>query len=239
MKKRGLQIVLREIVWGVVIIAVCAGLITAVLKNYVEYEYRFKALPYQVQGYPQGEVLLIGSSTMEYWTSSEADLGPLHTINVGVAGSKVQDLRNHISELVEPFHPRAIVLFIGSNDIDGSENSKSGEEVAVEMGLLFEEIQEALPDTPIYCIAIAPTPERWGVWNEAAECNRRVREMAEKDEWLHVIDCASVLLDEEGQPDSRYYRPDNLHFTEEGYARWTTVVRPTLLTDLYVGGEAE
>lgn len=233
-RKRG---ILRELCWAVVIAAVCVGLLFSVVKNYREMEFKLKVLPYKVQGYPQDEVLLIGSSTMEFWTSSEADLGPFHTINVGVAGAKVENWRNHISDLVEPFHPRAIVIFIGSNDIDGSENSKSGEVVAEEMGLLFDEIEEALPGTPVYCISIAPTVARWNVWDEASICNQLVKEMAEERETLHVIDCSSVLLDENGVPKSDIFRSDNLHFNEEGYRLWTTVVRPVLLEEL--GGEIE
>lgn len=239
MKSGTKRTVLYEMGWAAVIFAVCVGLLYTVMKNYREFEFTFKTLPYVIQGYPQDDVLLIGSSTMEFWSTSEADLGPLHTINAGVAGAKVENWRNHISDLVEPFHPRAIVIFIGSNDIDGSENSKSGEAVAEEMRQLFDEMEEALPGTPIYCISIAPTLQRWNVWDEASICNQLVKEMAEEREELHVIDCASVLLDDDGQPKSDIFRSDGLHFNEEGYRLWTTVIRPVLLEDLSEGGITE
>lgn len=235
-KKRG---ILRELCWIVVIAAVCIGFLLSVVKNRWTFEFKFKELPYLVQGYPQDEVLLIGSSTMEYWTTSESDLGPLRTINVGVEGTKVEDWTEHFSKLVEPFHPKAIVMFLGSADIDGSKNSKSGEVVAEELEEFFDQIESALPGTPIYYTSITPTPLRWEIWDEASICNQLVKEMAEEREELHYIDCNSALLDEDGMPKSDIRRGDGLHFNEEGYRLWTSAIRPVLLEDLGEGGEIE
>lgn len=150
MEKSRKRVILREIIWAAVIGIVCMGLLFGVVKNRWTFEFQFKKMPYLVQGYPQDEILIIGSYTMEYWTTSEADLGPLQTVNMAVEGTKVEDWKEHFHDLVEPFHPRAIVLFLGSADIDGSANSKSGKVVAAELAEFFDLIEDELPGTSVY-----------------------------------------------------------------------------------------
>lgn len=231
MKKKKTRNLFREIGIGTGTFLLCLVLLIAAVINYRTLHMKFTELPYSVQGYPQGDILLIGSSFMEYWDTSEADLGPLHTVNVGVGGTKVHHWKESIAELVEPFHPKAIVVYVGSNDIDGSKKSKSGEAVAAELESFFDRIQESLPGTPVYYISIAPTPKRWNVWNEADTCNQRIKQLAEERSELKFIDCTSVLLNEKGEPKEEIFRSDELHFNEAGYELWTSVIRPVLLED--------
>lgn len=227
MKKKS-QGIMGELLMGFVVVLVCAALLLAAVAHYRDLMMKSKYLPYSIQGYPQGDVLLIGSSFMEYWSTSAADLGPLHTVNVGVAGTQVHHWKENSSKLIEPFHPRAVVVYVGSNDIDGSKNSKSGAVVAEELEEFFDLIQEALPGTPVYYISIAPTPKRWDVWDESNACNQLVRQMADQREDLTFIDCTAVLLDENGQPKLGIFRSDDLHFNEDGYALWASVIQPVL-----------
>lgn len=226
-KKRRIQ----EVCWGAVTMIICLILLVTAGMNIRSLQMKFTELPYSVQGYPQGDVLLAGSSFMEYWKTSEADLGPVHTVNVGVGGTETEHWRNHFSELIEPFHPKAIVVYVGSNDIDGSKNSKSGETVARELELFFDQITSSLPETMIYYISIVPTPKRWNVWDEAKKCNQLVSELAEERDELTFIDCTPVLLDENGKPRKEIFRSDDLHFNEKGYELWTSVIRPVISAD--------
>lgn len=236
MKEKKPQKILREICLGVGILLLCFALLFSAVVNYRTLQMDLKSLPYSIQGYPQGQVLLIGSSFMEYWKTSEADIGPLHTVNVGVGGTRVSHWKEKIDTLIEPFHPKAIVVYVGSNDIDGSANSKSGEAVAQELEEFFDLIQEAVPGTPVYYISIAPTPQRWNVWEDSDQCNQLVAQMTWEREELTFIDCTDVLLDENGQPIQEIFKSDDLHFNEQGYELWKSVIRPVLLEAL---GERE
>lgn len=239
MKLKRSKAVLQELIWGIMIAVVCLALLAVAVKNQRSIQMESAYLPYAVQGYPQGKILLIGSSFMEYWKTSAADLGPLDTVNVGVASTKVEDWEAYFSKLIEPFHPEAIIMYVGSNDIDGSKNSKSGKETAQELEILFDRIEMELPDTPVYYISIAPTLKRWNVWEESSTCNELVRKMAQERDLLNFIDCTSVLLDEEGIPKAEIFRSDSLHFNEEGYKLWKSVIRPVLLVDLESEEEVE
>ncbi|MDR1972069.1 MAG: GDSL-type esterase/lipase family protein [Treponema sp.] len=223
------------VVSAVLIIVACLGGWFLFLRNIYNVQGYFKRLPYDVRGYPQGEVLLIGSSIIEYWRSSEADLGPLHTVNVGIGGTRVSFWVEHISALVKPFAPRAVIMQMGSNNIHGGEGSMSGDEVAAELAALFETLHRELPGVPLYYISILPSFKRQHVWDEARRSNLLVAQMAEQDRDLFFIDCAAALLTGDGNPKPDVFANDGLHLNPKGYTLWTGVLRPKILGDLYKG----
>lgn len=236
MREKKRKKLFQELILAVMVFLLCAGLLLCVARNYREIQMTFKALHYSIQGYPQGEVLLMGSSYMEYWKTSEADLGPLHTVNAGVGGTRVANWKDNVDRLVTPFHPRAILFYMGSNDIDGSKNSKTGEAVAQELEEFFTIVHDRLPETPIYYLSITPTPKRWPVWDETSTCNQLMSRLAEETDYLTFIDCTSAVLDENGYPKMELFRADDLHFNEKGYELWTSVIRPVMLNNLSEGG---
>ncbi|MDR2047212.1 MAG: GDSL-type esterase/lipase family protein [Clostridiales bacterium] len=182
------------------------------------------------RGFAEGEILLAGSSFIEYWETSEADLQPLVTYNVGVAGTVVSDWDKYVDKLITPFRPRAILLYVGSNDIHGGVGSKKGETVAGEVEKLFEKIHQKLPGTAIYYISIAPTPLRKNVWAEADKSNKLVAAYCAERFYLNFFDCTAALLNEDGGLKTEIYRSDRLHFNEKGYAIWTDVIAPVLIS---------
>ncbi|MDR1906425.1 MAG: hypothetical protein LBQ27_05920, partial [Clostridiales bacterium] len=139
-----------------VILCVAAGMITTLLWGYpVRYrnaESIFEEL--SEKGYMENEVLLIGSSFMEYWSTSAEDLSPLTTYNMGVASTVVSDWSKWIDKFILPFKPRAIVVYVGSNDMSGGVGSKSGEAVAQELKEFFSDIREKLQNTEIYYVSV-------------------------------------------------------------------------------------
>jgi lysophospholipase L1-like esterase len=217
---------------SLLVIALTAAGLTVLRKNLLEVAIRFTALPYEIQGFPQGEVLLIGSSTMEYWRSSEADLGPVHTVNIGVGGTAVSHWKNHIADLIKPFEPRALVIYVGSNDIHGGEGSKDGDQVAGELEEFFSLLHRELPEASLYYISITPSIQRWHVWPEAARSNQGVSQMAERLDYLSFIDCTGSLLGPDGLPQEELYVSDGLHLSPRGYELFTRAVRPVIIGDL-------
>jgi lysophospholipase L1-like esterase len=220
------------------IILACVITLGWFFKNMRGVQARFTAIPYEIQGFPQGDLLLIGASTMQWWRTSAFDLGPLRSYNVGIAGSVVGEWKNHIPRLVLPFKPRAVLIHVGNNDIHSGEGGKSGEAVAADLGEFFDTLNRELPGVPLYYISILPSFTRWNVWPEADLCNRLVAGMAGQRELLHLIDLSGVLLGPDGKPLPDVFIYDGLHLNPKGYALWTSVVRPILLGDLSIAGGA-
>ena len=47
----------------------------------------------------------------------EQDLAPLPVLNRGIGGARMPDVLRYAGRIVLPYHPRAVVLFAGTNDI--------------------------------------------------------------------------------------------------------------------------
>ncbi|MDR3248262.1 MAG: GDSL-type esterase/lipase family protein [Treponema sp.] len=229
---------LKPLIVTVGIILVCLITLGWFFKNMRGVQAHFTALPFEILGYPQDEVLLIGSSSMQFWRTSTFDLGPLHTYNVGIAGTVVEEWKKHLPRLVLPFNPRAIVMFVGTNDMHGGEGSKSGEAVAAELEEFFDILNRELPGVPLYFISVTHTLARQTVWADMDRCNSLVARMAEERELLHFIDLSGVLRGPDGKPLPDIFVNDGLHLNTKGYALWTSVVRPILLDELSVDREA-
>ncbi|MDR0696017.1 MAG: hypothetical protein LBF68_00535 [Christensenellaceae bacterium] len=182
-------------------------------------------------GFEKNEVLLCGSSFIEYWETSDADLKPLTTYNVGIAATVISDWDRWIDKLIVPFAPKTILLYVGSNDIHGGLGSKKGTVAGEEVINLLNKIHEKLTDTNIHYISIAPTIAREKVWSESNTCNEIVKNFCEPSDFASFIDCTASLLNEDQSLKKDIYVKDNLHFNEKGYSIWTTEIRKALGLD--------
>jgi lysophospholipase L1-like esterase len=182
---------------------------------------------------PQGAVLFTGSSSIDFWNTLERDMAPLTVLNHGIGGTKMADMTYYAGRLVAAFHPKAVVVYAGSNDINGfARYSRSGEELYRLTVKFFDEVRALLPEVPIYYISISPSKARWSAWKDADEANRLIRAHCARSKKLVFIDATPSLLGENGLPRDDIFRMDGLHFNEKGYALWTSLIRPVLVRDL-------
>lgn len=178
---------------------------------------------------PTGRIVFLGSSSIRLWETLEADMAPFDVLNHGFGGSKVVDSTYYLNRLVYPFKPRALVIFTGTNDINGIKgNSKSGEQVFFSVVNLIETYHEMYPQVPIFYITITPNPARWAVWQDANTANQLILKYAEKNTHLTVIDTTAAFLNPNGQPKRSLFINDKLHLNEKGYALWTSLIKPVL-----------
>jgi lysophospholipase L1-like esterase len=134
-----------------------------------------------------------------------------------------------LNRLVYPFKPKALVIFTGTNDINGIKgNSKSGEQVFFSVVNLIETYHEMYSHVPIFYISITPTPARWAVWKDAHTANQLIAKYAEKNPYLTFIDTTEAFLGTSGKPKKGLFIKDNLHLNEKGYALWTSIIKPVL-----------
>jgi len=183
-------------------------------------------------GTAAAEIVLCGSSIMEGWTTSAADLAPLRTRNIAVGGTRVEDWAAWVRMKLEPLRPEAVVLYVGSNNLNGGDDSEDGIGVARKAVALLDDIRGRLPRTRLYYVSIAPSIARKHVWGEAEACNRAVAEAARTRPHLRFIDCTAALLAPDGSLRKDFYVEDGLHFTPKAYAVWKAVIGPVLHRDL-------
>ena len=176
---------------------------------------------------PENALVFVGSSSIRRWDSLKEDMAPMPVIQRGFGGSKLGDAIYYIDRIITPYAPRAVVIFSGSNDIAG-DNPKSAEAVFALYKEFVSEVHKRLPGTPIYFIAISPTGARWEHRQIVADTNALVESYSAAHDNLVYIDTASALLDENGESREELFVEDKLHLNADGYAVWTSIIRPAL-----------
>ena len=231
-RRRGLKITLIASA-VVLVLALAGGAITLWYFGHddpARYEESVDAIEQRfADGYPQGQVLLSGSSFFEFWETSADDLAPLPTTNIGIGGTKVIDHLTYFDRMVVPFAPRTLVLYIGSNDMGGIPlYTKSAEHT---VGLIEQYIAEAhakVPDATVYYVAVTEAPARAGVRSDIQHANAMLAERARETGDFTFIDTAPALLNADGSIDGTLFGPDRLHFNEKGYERFAEAIRQGL-----------
>ena len=177
--------------------------------------------------YPADAILFAGSSSIRLWTSIDKDMYPYHIIQRGYGGAKLSDFAVYADRIFDPHPCRAIVIFI-ANDITGTAQDKSPEEVATLFKSVLKTIRKAHPSTPVFWIEITPTASRWKVWPEIQKANSLIKNICSKHQHTYFIKTDYAFLNEKGMPKDEYFREDKLHLTEKGYAVWTEIIKKEL-----------
>ncbi|MFP8878152.1 MAG: GDSL-type esterase/lipase family protein [Myxococcota bacterium] len=176
-------------------------------------------------------VVFIGSSSIRLWSTLERDMEPFTVVQHGFGGAKLADVLHYADRLVVAYAPLAVVVFVGTNDIDRS-STKTPESLLATYQSFVARIREGLPNVPIYYIGITPTPLRWGVWPQVQQTNALIRSWSEQNPSLFYIETGTALLGDDGEPDRDNYRFDTLHLSARGYEIWTQIIRTRLVEDL-------
>ena len=172
---------------------------------------------------PKGAVLFVGSSSIRMWKSLEEDFAGTTVIGRGFGGSHMADLLHYMDRIVLPYEPAKIVVYEGDNDIAGE---KKPARIAQEFQRFVKRVQEKLPRTEIYFIAIKPSPSRWHLAQPARAANALIETYAERTPRVHFVDIWTPMLGEDGKPREELFVEDKLHLNAKGYAIWTEVLKP-------------
>jgi hypothetical protein len=107
---------------------------------------------------PQNAILFVGSSMIRKWTSLTRDFPKHQVINRGFGGSYISDSVYFFDRIVKPYHPKVIVFYAGSNDINAG---KKPEVVLHDLEEFREKIHQELPEAQFDFISIGTSPSRW------------------------------------------------------------------------------
>ena len=178
------------------------------------------------------DLLLLGDSITDWWQLDENKpvfakyFGHLRTANFAVAGDTTQGvlwgLRNGEGQ---GFQPKAVMLLIGSNNLNFE-----AAEIAEAIGAVVLELRRNFPAAKILLLGLFPysVPED-PVRDKIAEVNRIISRL---DDRRHVffIDIGHRFLDGSGAFLPDVFSSDNLHPRPKGYEIWGEAVSPILST---------
>ncbi len=177
--------------------------------------------------YADDAIVFAGSSSIRLWKTLAEDMKPYNVIQRGYGGAKLSDFAVYAEVIFNPLPGRALVLFI-ANDITGSDNDKSPEEVNKLFLNVVKTFRKNHPGAPVFWIQITPTSSRWKAWPEIREANKLIRQTCEKGNELYFIRTDSAFLNEQGLPKDEFFVADKLHLNEEGYEIWTDIIKKEL-----------
>ena len=183
----------------------------------------------KLAGFPfesnRGRVVMIGSSSFEYWKTAEQDLAPVGVLNLGIGGTAIAHWTGYLDSTVLPYRPRGLMIYAGLNDFN-----VRADPIAVfsRMKQLLDAIEVKLPGVPVLCLGLCPTLARATNWEDIEQFNSLVAKLCRSKPGFHFLDSTAEILDENAQLQKEIYRFDGLHFNALGYACWLRSVKPAV-----------
>ena len=196
--------------------------------------YETKAKNYEARINDEDEnyhVMLAGSSSIEFWTSSKEDLEPVVSYNHGIGGTTIEQWDEQLNQrLVYPYKPKMVVYYVGINNVINSK--QNAETIWNNLEKFFNDTHEALPDTKVQYIMMNLIPGYKGYWDVINTVNAQVEAYQKNNTWLTLINPGTALLKANGEPNAAYFRTDGLHLSYYGYVVWGAIIKQSILEGL-------
>ncbi len=176
----------------------------------------------------QGAVVFFGDSITQGWgTDFRKSFDGMKLANRGIGGDTTRGMLLRLQEDVLSLRPKAIVLLMGTNDIEV-------EVPADAIGRNFRKIVAALkahdPKMPVIVCRIFPSSATKKRPKETILAVNELFAAAVKgDPQFTVLDTYSLFADAEGDALPALF-PDLLHLNAAGYAKWASALRPLFAT---------
>ena len=176
---------------------------------------------------PSNAVLFTGSSSIRMWNNIHKDFPGKTIINRGFGGSSTPHVIQYADEIIFPYNPKQIVIYVGENDFTSTPPA-TPVEVADRIDSLIHLIRTKLPLVPIVYISIKPSISRISLMPQMKEANQLIKERLGQQKNIVFVDVFSKMLDENGKPMKDLFLDDNLHMNAKGYAIWKKALEPVL-----------
>lgn len=176
---------------------------------------------------PTNPILFIGSSSIRLWDDLEKTFAKYDALNRGIGGAEVNHIINYVDDIIFPYNPREIVMYIGENDlvVEGT----TADSVLIRTKRLLQIIRSKLPNIPIVYFSIKPSPSRASYLDVARESNRLIKNYMSTQKNITYVDIFNPMLTKEGNPRPELFIEDMLHMNKKGYKIWRRKIKRHLI----------
>ncbi|MFO0908691.1 MAG: platelet-activating factor acetylhydrolase IB subunit [Isosphaeraceae bacterium] len=184
----------------------------------------------------QGDVgvLFLGDSITHGWANrSDGGPGPIwdryyaprKAANFGIGGDRTQHVLWRLDHgEIDGIEPRAVVLMIGTNNI----NADTPAEIAEGIKTIVEKLHTRLPKTKVLLLGVFPRgPKGDAVRERVKAVNERIARLDDGGKTVKYLDIGPKFLEPDGTL-KREIMPDLLHLSRRGYQIWADAIEPTL-----------
>lgn len=172
----------------------------------------------------QNAVVFLGDSITQGWGDTMGNSFPgLKVANRGISGDTTRGLLIRLDEDVLSLKPKAIVLLIGTNDL---EEKAESETIASNLKLLLAEFKKHNPKMPIILNQVFPSSD---TKKRSAEKIKKINELylaaIKGDPQITLVETWPLFANDAGDAKKEEF-PDLLHPNKDGYAKWAAALRP-------------
>ena len=176
----------------------------------------------------RGAVVFLGDSITQGWG---ADLGTafpgLKVANRGISGDTTRGVLLRLEEDVLALDPAAVVLLIGTNDL---EEGATPDVVAGNLKLIVAALERHDPRMPIVLCQVFPSSAaKTRPADQIKAVNALYLAAVKGDPQVTYVETWPLFADRDGDAIPAEF-PDLLHPNAAGYARWAAALRPVLAT---------
>ncbi len=175
------------------------------------------------------DLMFMGDSITDGWRTGgravfEKYYGALKTGNFGIGGDTVQGVLYRLRDGEgEGYHPKAIMLMIGTNNSP----SASSAEIAEGVGAIVLDLRTRFPDAKILLLAIFPRANPGdALRNTVIGANPLIAKLADGEK-VFYLDIGDKFLAADGTLPADIM-PDKLHPNAKGYEIWAAAVNDKL-----------
>jgi lysophospholipase L1-like esterase len=176
----------------------------------------------------RGAVVFLGDSITQGWNDLLASSFPgVKVANRGINGDTTRGVLIRLQEDVLTVDPTAVVLLIGTNDL---EEGATPEVATGNLRLIVQAIEAHRPRIPIILCEVMPSSAAMKRPAPAIKAlNVLYRASVKDDPQVTVLDTWTLFADANGDAPASLF-PDLLHPNADGYAKWSAALRPLLAT---------
>jgi lysophospholipase L1-like esterase len=176
----------------------------------------------------RGAVVFLGDSITEGWGGGLGAAFPgVKVANRGISGDTTRGVLIRLREDVLALDPAAVVLLIGTNDL---EEGAIPELVAGNLKLILAGLEAHDPRLPVVLSLLFPSSAAMKRPADRIQATNALYLAAVKnDPQVIPLDTWRLFADGNGDASEEEF-PDLLHPNEAGYARWAAALRPVFAT---------
>jgi len=176
----------------------------------------------------QGAVVFLGDSITQGWGLGLNAVFPgVKIANRGISGDTTRGVLIRLKEDVLDLNPRAVVLLIGTNDL---EEKATPETIDSDFRLLIAALKAHNPKMPIVACLVMPSSVAMRRPAEDIKKINALRMQSIKgDPQIIPLDTWTLFADKTGEPVKDEF-PDILHPNDYGYVKFAAALRPIFAT---------